>query len=96
MRDAPGGMIENVYRLQFINTDEKPHRYSLTVSGFPGLELTNPLPIEVPATTTKAFPVAVRADPKTLKHGSHAIVFHIHDVDRTEVRSDEASRFYVK
>ena len=27
MRDAPGGMVENVYRLQFINTDEVPRRY---------------------------------------------------------------------
>jgi len=96
MRDAPGGMIENVYRLQFINTDESARRYNVTVSGLQGLSLMLAMPVEVPATTTKTFPVTVRGDPSLLKSGSHPIVFHIRDVERPDVRADESSRFFVR
>lgn len=96
MRDAPGGMIENVYRLQFINTDEMPRRFRVTVDGLPGLSVVSSMPIEVSAASTQAFPVSVRADPTLLKPGSHPIVFHVVDLDRPEVRADETSRFFVK
>lgn len=96
VRDAEGGQIENVYRLQFINTDEHIHRYQLSVSGLPGLELVVRQPIEVPPATTKTFPVAVHVDPTGLTPGSHPIVFHINEIDRTEVRADEKSRFFVR
>jgi cytochrome c oxidase accessory protein FixG len=96
VRDAGGGQIENVYRLQFINTDEKPRRYAVTVSGLPGMQVIVRQPIEVPPATTQAFPVSVRLDPSGLAEGSHAIVFHISDLDRENVRADEKSRFFVR
>lgn len=96
VRDAAGGQIENVYRLQFINTDENVHRYQLSVSGLPGLELVVQQPIEVPPATTKTFPVALHVDPTGLAPGSHPIVFHISEIDRAEVRADEKSRFFVR
>ncbi|MBX3662469.1 MAG: cytochrome c oxidase accessory protein CcoG [Burkholderiales bacterium] len=96
MRDAPGGQIENVYRLQFINTDELARRYTVSVEGLPGLRVMSPQPIEVPPATTQAFPVSVRVDPAGLAQGSHPIVFLINDVDRPEVSAREKSRFYVR
>ncbi len=96
VRDAGGGQIENVYRLQFINTDEMPRRYAVTVSGLPGMQVIVRQPIEVPPATTQAFPVSVRLDPAGLAEGSHAIVFHISDLDRENVRADEKSRFFVR
>ncbi len=96
VRDAAGGQIENVYRLRFINTDEQVRRYQLTVSGLPGLELVVQQPIEVPPATTRTFPVAVHVDPSGLAPGAHAIVFHINETDRTEIRVDEKSRFFVR
>lgn len=77
VRDASGGRIENVYRLQVINTDESARRYRITVSGLPRLELVVAQPIEVPAATTRAFPVSVRVDPGGLVPGSHVIEFHV-------------------
>jgi hypothetical protein len=53
-------------------------------------------PIEVPPATTQTFPVSVKLDPTGLEAGSHAIVFHIVDVDRANVRADEKSRFFVR
>ncbi|RPJ46599.1 MAG: cytochrome c oxidase accessory protein CcoG [Betaproteobacteria bacterium] len=96
MRDAPGGQIENVYRLQFINTDEVPRRYAVTVSGLPGLQVIVRQPIEVAPATTQAFPVSVRVDPAGLNPGSHTIEFHIADVDRADVQAHEKSRFFVR
>jgi cytochrome c oxidase accessory protein FixG len=96
MRDAPGGQIENVYRLQFINTDEVARRYTIGVEGLPGLRVMTPQPIEVPPATTQAFPVSVRVDPTGLAQGSHPIVFLVNDVDRPEVSAREKSRFYVR
>ncbi len=96
MRDAPGGQIENVYRLQFINTDEVARRYTIGVEGLPGLRVMTPQPIEVPPATTQAFPVSVRVDPAGLAQGSHPIVFLVNDVDRPEVSAREKSRFYVR
>jgi cytochrome c oxidase accessory protein FixG len=96
MRDAAGGLVENVYRLQFINTDEVARRYVVTVDGLPGLQVMAQQPIEVPPATTQAFPVAVRVDPAGLGAGSHVIVFHISDLDRPEVQAHEKSRFFVR
>jgi polyferredoxin len=96
VRDGGGGLIENVYRLQFINTDEAPRRYNVTVSGLNGMQLVVRQPIEVPSATTQAFPVSVKLDPTGLEAGSHPIVFHIVDVDRANVRADEKSRFFVR
>ena len=96
VRDAAGGQIENVYRLQFINTDEHMHRYELSVSGLPGLELVVQQPLEVPPATTQMVPVAVHIDPTGLASGSHPIVFHIKEIDRPGVRADEKSRFFVR
>lgn len=96
MRDAPGGQIENVYRLQFINTDEIARRYTIGVEGLPGLRVMTALPIEVPAATTQAFPVSVRVDPAGIAQGSHPIFFLVNDVDRPEVSAREKSRFYVR
>jgi cytochrome c oxidase accessory protein FixG len=96
VRDAGGGMIENVYRLQFINTDEAPRRYSVTASGLPGLQVIVRQPIEVPPATTQAFPVSLRLDPAGLAPGSHEIIFNIVDVDRADVRANEKSRFFIR
>lgn len=96
LRDAGGGLIENVYRLQFINTDEQPRRYGVTASGLPGMQVILRQPVEVPSATTQTFPVAIRLDPAGLAAGSHTIVFHVQDLDRAEVKADEKSRFFVR
>lgn len=96
VRDGGGGLIENVYQLQFINTDEAPRRYNVTVSGLNGMQVIVRQPIEVPPATTQVFPVSVKLDPGGLEAGSHAIVFHIVDLDRANVRADEKSRFFVR
>jgi cytochrome c oxidase accessory protein FixG len=96
VRDTSEGLIENVYRLQIMNTDERMHRYVVRTSGLEGLTVSLRQPVEVPGATTLAVAVAVRADPAGLKPGSHPIVFHVEDVADPHVRADEKSRFFVR
>ncbi|HEY6241084.1 MAG TPA: cytochrome c oxidase accessory protein CcoG, partial [Burkholderiales bacterium] len=56
-REVGGGTIENVYRLQIMNTEETPHRYRISASGIPTLAVAGDEVFEVPAATTKMIPV---------------------------------------
>ena len=38
-RDAPEGLIENVYTLRIMNMDSQPHTYAVTAKGIDGLAL---------------------------------------------------------
>ena len=96
VREVEDGLLENVFRLQIMNTDERPRRYTIAVSGLEGLKVVVRQPVEVAGATTEAVAVAVRVDPVNIKPGSHAIVFHVADSDDPRVKADEKSRFYVR
>jgi cytochrome c oxidase accessory protein FixG len=96
VRETREGLIENVYRLQVMNTDERPHRYRISATGLPGIAVIVEQPVRVAAATTEGVAVALRVDPATVSPGSHTIVFHVEDVDDPAVRSDEKSRFFVR
>ncbi len=76
-REVEGGQVENVYRLQLMNTEERPRRVSIRVEGGAatlGVQaFTEPQPIELPAATARLVTVRVRADAGP--HGSHPIEF---------------------
>ena len=74
-REAPGGLIENVYRLQVMNVTEKPHRYSVTVSGLQGIILIGADSIEAPSASAKSLSVSVRAP--AVEKGSYPIYFDV-------------------
>ena len=95
-RDTRDGLVENVYRLQIMNTDERPHRYVVSATGIEGLTVVAQQPIEVQGATTHGVALALRADPVRVKAGWHEIVIHVEDLDRPEVRTDEESRFFVR
>jgi len=96
VRDTSEGLIENVYRLQIMNTDERIHRYVVRASGLEGLTVSVRQPVEVPGATTLAVAVAVQVDPAGIKPGSHPIVFHVEDAEDPHLRADEKSRFFVR
>ncbi len=96
VRETREGLIENVYRLQVMNTDEHPHRYRISATGLEGLSVVAEQPVQVAAATTLGVAVALRVDPAAVKPGSHTIVFHVEDADDPAIRSDEKSRFFVR
>src|SRR5664279_4326708 len=61
-REGAPGMIENVYRLQIMNTAEAPHRFTITAEGLPGLVVVGAdQPIEVAGASTQLVPFRLQA-----------------------------------
>jgi cytochrome c oxidase accessory protein FixG len=96
VRDTGDGRVENVYRLQIMNTGEEPRRFVIAASGLPGIEVAADQPVHVEGAVTEAVVVALRVDPTVVPAGSHPIVFHVRDADDASIAADEKSRFYVR
>jgi len=95
-RDLPDGRIENVYRLQIMNTDEVARRYRISATGLDGLEVVARQPVEVPPAAAQLVPVELRVNPDGLKPGSHPVVFHVESEQDAHIRRDEKSTFIVR
>lgn len=96
MRETRDGKIENVYRLQIMNTDERAHRYLIRASGVPGLSVAPAGPVAIAGATAQSIVVTVQVDPAGIKAGSYNIMFHVEDTEQPALRADEKSRFFVK
>jgi cytochrome c oxidase accessory protein FixG len=60
-REVAPGVVENVYRLQIMNTDERPHRFAITASGLPGLKVVGvDEPVALAGATAQGVPVRVQ------------------------------------
>jgi cytochrome c oxidase accessory protein FixG len=94
-REVEDGMIENVYRLQIMNTDEMPHRYRISVSGVDTIALATPDEVELRGTESRAVPVRVRvAHGKGVK-GTNGIAFELQALDDSRLRIKEKAVFFV-
>jgi cytochrome c oxidase accessory protein FixG len=103
-READNGMIENVYRLQIINTDETRRRYTIAAEGIPGLAVVGvEQPVTVEAATTRLVPLRLQAPPQSAqasgdkRDDAHAKTQHIEivvqAVDEARVMRREKSSF---
>lgn len=78
-REAPGGWIENVYRLQMINAAEEPLTLTIQATGLPNLEVligqqrTSHITLEPAA--NRLEPVIVRMPASEAQAGLHEIKF---------------------
>jgi cytochrome c oxidase accessory protein FixG len=89
-RTVEDGWIENVYRLQLMNSTERQQRYRIRAQGL--AEMVNDVRDEVVVDSAQALwvPVAVRVPPKTALAagaGSHAIDFVIERIVATTADS---------
>jgi cytochrome c oxidase accessory protein FixG len=80
-REVEDGMIENVYRLQVMNTSEAPKRLKVSVSGIPTVSVADGDLIEIDGATTRAVPVRVRIQGGAAGPGSNGIEFTVTAVD---------------
>jgi cytochrome c oxidase accessory protein FixG len=92
-REVEGGLIENVYRLHVINVSETPHRYAVSVSGLPGIDMVGDRIIEVPAAGARSFSVQVRVPPEAGKKGSNQIFFDVKSLADEKVAVHEKASF---
>ncbi|MCC6072263.1 cytochrome c oxidase accessory protein CcoG [Massilia sp. GCM10020059] len=94
-REVDDGAIENVYRLQVMNTSEKAHTFRITVAGIDSIRLESPQDVRIEGASTRAVPVLVRIDHATGKRGSNPIAFAIEAVDDAGLRVEEKAVFLV-
>jgi len=95
-REVAGGMIENVYRLQIMNTSESARAYRLSVSGITGIRIPGETVIEVDGAASRMVPVKVRIEPAAAAAGTHRIDFGIESTDDAGVAVREKSVFIVR
>jgi polyferredoxin len=100
-REASPGVIENVYRLQLMNTDETARRFTIRAEGFPGLEVLGvEQPVELGAAQSRVLPVRLRAPApenaaSLAKAQPHPIEFIVQAVGDDKVVRHEKSTFIV-
>jgi cytochrome c oxidase accessory protein FixG len=94
-REVEGGLIENVYRLQIMNTTEQARAFEIAVSGLPGIHVWGESTAGVPAATSRMVPVRVRIDGGQAP-GSYAIEFTVTALGVEHVTVREAAAFLVR
>ncbi len=92
-READDGRIENVYTLQVMNTEERPHRYVLSVDGLEGLEISGDKTVEVPSASLQAVNVVIVAPPESGKQGANQIHISIQAEENPDIRLREKASF---
>jgi cytochrome c oxidase accessory protein FixG len=94
-REVEDGMIENVYRLQIMNTEEAAHRYRISVSGIDTIALAGEDEVALAGTESRAVPVRVRIAHGKGQPGSNKIHFELTSLDNDNVRVSEKAVFLV-
>ena len=89
-REVEGGMVENLYRLQIMNTTESARAFVIEVTGLPGIHVAGEPITGVPAASSRVVPIKVRALTYGSAPGSHPIEFHVRALgpEGAEVRED--------
>ena len=88
-REVADGQIENVYRLQIMNTQERSRKLVITASGLEELKVSGvTLPIEIGPTSTQTFAVNLRVPAEKAQKGSNRIWFHIMPMESSSGEQD--------
>ncbi|OGA53043.1 MAG: cytochrome c oxidase accessory protein CcoG [Betaproteobacteria bacterium RIFCSPLOWO2_12_FULL_62_13] len=95
-REVEGGQIENVYRLQIMNTAETARIFEIRAEGLPTLQLASEPRVELGATASRLVPVRLRLQPGAAPEGTHRIEFSVAAVGLEGVAVREKSVFIVR
>jgi cytochrome c oxidase accessory protein FixG len=94
-REVEDGKIENVYRLQVMNTGEAPHLFHIGVSGIGSATIVDEDVVELEGASARAVPVRVRIAPGAAKPGSNKIAFEVSALDDPSMKVSEKAVFIV-
>ena len=94
-REVEGGMIENVYRLQIMNTSETGRRYRIVVAGVPTLALAGSDLVNLAPTETLAYPLRLRIARDAARPGSNKITIGLVALDDPAIHVNEHAVFIV-
>jgi cytochrome c oxidase accessory protein FixG len=92
-REVEGGQIENVYRLQIMNTDEVPHAFEITAGGLPGIAVVGADRVEMAGATARGIPIRLRVPADAGKKGANRIQFTVRAADNPALSVTEKASF---
>jgi cytochrome c oxidase accessory protein FixG len=94
-REAPGGFVENVYTVTFVNKTEVDRQYEVSVRGIEGLELEFdlPLPITSGPGEVRRVPMRARAPAAALPPGGAEITLVVEALGDAPTRIERDTRF---
>jgi cytochrome c oxidase accessory protein FixG len=95
-REVEPGVVENLYRLQIMNTTERARAFVIEVSGLPGIHIAGEPITGVPAASSRMVPVKARAATQGVAPGSHPIEFHVRALGPDGAEVSEHSVFIVR
>ncbi|MBT9568027.1 MAG: cytochrome c oxidase accessory protein CcoG, partial [Thiobacillus sp.] len=97
-KETEEGDIENVYRLQIINKDGQPHRYTIEAEGIDDLEVvTGTRDIAAGPLQTIDVPVSLIAESDELEEldrRSIEVTFTVQATDDPRIREEVATKFF--
>ena len=91
-----GDDVENVYRLQIMNTTEASRVYEIRVDGLEDIHIEGERRVEVDATGSRIVPLRVRVERDEVKPGTHPIEFSVRAVGAEKESVRERSVFIVR
>jgi cytochrome c oxidase accessory protein FixG len=95
-RETAAGTIENVYRLQIMNTDERSRSFRVSASGLPGLQVVGvEQPVAIGPAQTRLLPLRLQIPSEPAPPGTHKIQFDVEAIDDPGVSRHEPSSFIV-
>ena len=94
IRETAEGWIENVYRLQIINMDDKPHRFVISVSGLPGIKIAdNALTNAIGPLQNQDAVVRLQLDPSQAKKPANPVSFVVQAEDNQKLKKTVKATF---
>jgi len=93
-REAAPGIIENSYRLNLMNTDERARTFRIETAGLPGLEVIGvEQPVALDPAGSRLVPFRLRVPASAAAPGSHPIEIIVSASDDPKVARREKSTF---
>ena len=94
-RELPGGMVENVYTITFVNKTEVARSYQLSVQGIEGVELgfDLPLPITSAPGEVRRVPMRVQAPAEAVPPGGADITLVVEALGEAPTILERDTRF---
>jgi cytochrome c oxidase accessory protein FixG len=86
-------VVENVYRLNVMNTTETRQRYTLQASGLPGLAIGSDTTFELEPASTRSVPLRLQAPVDDVPPGSHKVTIEVRGRDDAGIQVREHTTF---
>ncbi|MGC9163133.1 MAG: cytochrome c oxidase accessory protein CcoG [Thiomonas sp.] len=94
-REIPGGLIENVYQIQLMNTTEKPRKIQIQAKGIDGIAVHGRNLYELPPATNILAPLEVTIPVDSAKKGVYKIEIVARSNDAKPVSATSKTTFIV-